>query len=53
VYCIVLQSDCYFRQNIESSAVRFIKCEAVPPQVNETQIDMQPIVVKKPRHSAR
>jgi len=48
----MLQSDCCFQQNNESSAMYVVKCEALSPEVNETPSDMQSVVVNEPHHEA-
>jgi len=48
----MLQSDCCFQQNNESSAMYVVKCEALSPEVNKTLSDMQSVVVIEPHHLA-
>jgi len=41
----MFQSDCCFCQDYESSATCFVKNDAVPAEVDETQSHMQSVVV--------
>ena len=44
-HCSVLQSECCFYQDYESSVMSSVKCDAVPAEVDETHSHMQPVVV--------
>ena len=48
----MLQSDCCFQQNNESSDMYVVKCDALPPEVNKSPSDMQSVVVNEPHHEA-
>jgi len=48
----MLQSDCCFQQNNESSAMCVVKCDALPPEVDKTPSDMQSFAVRELHHEA-